>query len=162
MKHRSTPPFHIRRASVRDRVVLVDIWRRSAQATHTFLTAPEIAALHRDVEALGLERMDTWVLCAPSSLACGFLVMDGHDVAGLFIAPEWLRCGGGRLLLRHARSLAAPLTVAVNEPNRAALAFYLAEGFVLVGRSETDGAGRPYPLLHLAEPGGNKSISAEV
>ena len=37
----------------------------------------------------------------------------------------------------------------VNEQNPQALGFYLHEGFEVVGRSQTDGLGQPYPLLHL-------------
>ena len=37
----------------------------------------------------------------------------------------------------------------VNEQNVSAAGFYAHRGFEVVGRSETDEAGRPYPLLHL-------------
>ena len=39
--------------------------------------------------------------------------------------------------------------VDVNEQNVLAASFYLHRGFEVIGRSETDEAGRPYPLLHL-------------
>lgn len=147
----SSPEFRIRRATSADRDVLVDIWWRSALATHRFLATSELEALLPDVRAMRLENLDTWVLCDQGSTAIGFLVMNGRDVEALFIVPEWLRQGGGRLLLAHARALAGSLTVQVNEQNRDALKFYLAHGFAIVGRSETDSAGRPYPLLHLAQ-----------
>lgn len=52
--------------------------------------------------------------------------------------------------MAHAQSLASgALSVDVNEQNEAALRFYEALGFAVVGRSPTDGAGRPFPLLHL-------------
>jgi putative acetyltransferase len=146
-----SPDFRIRRASHADRELLVDIWWRSAQATHRFLAAKQLEALMPEVRAMHLEKLDTWVLCAPESNAIGFLVMNGRDVDALFIAPEWLRQGGGRLLLAHARALAGSLTVQVNEQNLDALKFYLAHGFAIVARSETDSGGRPYPLLHLAQ-----------
>ncbi|TMD66902.1 MAG: GNAT family N-acetyltransferase [Chloroflexi bacterium] len=40
-------------------------------------------------------------------------------------------------------------TVDVNEQNDQALGFYLRMGFVVVGRSELDSNGKPYPLLHM-------------
>ncbi|MGY0625916.1 MAG: GNAT family N-acetyltransferase, partial [Paraglaciecola chathamensis] len=40
--------------------------------------------------------------------------------------------------------------VDVNEQNPKALGFYQRIGFKVVGRSELDGQGKPYPLLHLA------------
>lgn len=41
------------------------------------------------------------------------------------------------------------LTVDVNEQNAGAHAFYKKYGFVQTGRSELDGAGKPYPLIHM-------------
>jgi putative acetyltransferase len=41
--------------------------------------------------------------------------------------------------------------VDVNEQNEAARRFYEACGFEVAGRSETDSAGRPFPLLHMRE-----------
>jgi len=144
--------FSIRRAEPGDREALNDIWWRSAFATHGFLSESELEALRPEVRALGLESLDTWVLCA-SERAVGFLVMSGREVDALFIAPEWLRRGGGGQLLRHARAVsgAEALTVQVNELNVDALRFYLASGFAVVGRTDTDQAGRPYPLLQMAE-----------
>ena len=77
--------------------------------------------------------------------------MDDTRVEALFIHPEWLRRGGGSLLIDHARRLYGKLKVDVNEPNIPALRFYLARGFSIVGRSATDSAGRPFPLLHLSQ-----------
>lgn len=39
----------------------------------------------------------------------------------------------------------------VNEHSPRAVSFYLANGFVIHSRSETDGQGNPFPLLHLIE-----------
>jgi len=143
--------FSIRRAASDDRERLVDIWWQSARATHRFLSTPELEALLPEVRNLRLETLPTWVLCAPDSEAIGFLVMDGRAVDALFILPQWLRRGGGRRLLRHARLIAGPLTVEVNEQNVDAVEFYLAQGFEIVRRTPTDRAGRPYPLLCLEE-----------
>lgn len=49
--------------------------------------------------------------------------------------------------------------VDVNEQNDKALGFYLRMGFRIIGRNETDGMGKPYPILHLQLPeaeNGNK------
>jgi putative acetyltransferase len=147
----SPSPFHIRRAVSDDRERLIDIWWRSASATHRFLSRPQLEALLPEVRALQLETLDTWVLCTSPESAVGFLVMNGRAVEALFIAPEWLRRGGGSRLLRHARELAGPLTVEVNEQNTDAVAFYLAQRFEVVRRSPADSAGRPYPMLYLQE-----------
>jgi len=153
----SPTSFSIRRAMPDDRERLVDIWWRSASATHQFLSKPQLEALLPEVTALGLEALDTWVLCATPETVVGFLVMDGRAVDALFIAPEWLRRGGGSLLLEQARRVARPLTVEVNEQNTAALEFYRAQGFEIMRRSPVDSAGRPYPLLYLEESPGDKN-----
>jgi putative acetyltransferase len=79
----------------------------------------------------------------------GFMGMDGNKMDALFLAPEFQRCGGGRLLVQHAQSLYGELTVDVNEQNSAAHHFYERCGFVVEGRSELDSTGRPFPLLHM-------------
>lgn len=53
-------------------------------------------------------------------------------------------------LLAHAISEHGVTKVDVNEQNVSAAGFYAHRGFEVVGRSETDEAGRPYPLLHLS------------
>ncbi len=144
--------FSTRRPAAAEGAVLFDIWWRSVSATHTFLSRNDLRQLAPAVRTLKLETLDTWVLCEEAS-PVGFIVMSGAHVEALFLAPERLRCGGGSVLIRHARSLRGPLSVDVNEQNVRALKFYLARGFCVVTRSETDHDGRPFPLLHLAEPG---------
>jgi putative acetyltransferase len=41
------------------------------------------------------------------------------------------------------------MTVDVNEQNEQAVGFYLKMGFQVEGRSDEDGFGKPYPLLHM-------------
>lgn len=98
-----------------------------------------------------LPGLEVWVLCGESSVSIGFMGLDGDRLEALFIAPDSVRQGGGRLMLEYARALKGPLRVDVNEQNTRAVAFYLANGFVVAGRSPTDGQGRPFPLLHLVE-----------
>lgn len=147
----STFAMHIRRAHTSDTEALVALWHRSVMATHAFLTLNDmerLAPVVRDEVVGGLE---VWIL-EEDTTPIGFLALHGAFVEALFMDPAHMRKGGGRILLGHARSLKGPLTVDVNEQNPQALRFYLAEGFYVAGRSELDGAGRPFPLLHLREP----------
>jgi putative acetyltransferase len=105
-----------------------------------------------------LPALELWVLSADDGAPIGFLGIDGAAIEALFIAPEHLRRGGGRLMIEHARRLARErshpaLTVDVNEQNPEAVRFYEACGFTVTGRSPVDAAGRPYPLLHLRDNG---------
>ncbi len=79
----------------------------------------------------------------------GFMGLRGGEMESLFLTPEFQRRGAGRRMVRHAQELYGELTTEVNEQNDAARRFYEACGFVVTGRSELDGQGRPYPLLHM-------------
>ncbi len=142
--------MQIRRATVPDRDVLLDVWLRSVQATHAFLSEDEIQSLvPRVKEYLVSDRTDFWVLCSENGSVMGFMGLYGNKMESLFLAPEFHRRGGGRMLVRHARSLLGEITVDVNEQNTDARRFYEACGFVVEGRSEVDDMGRPFPLLHM-------------
>ena len=141
----------IRQALPDDRNVLLDIWLRSVRATHTFLTEEDIQSLLPLVRDAALVELELWVLCSDAGLPIGFLGLSRAKVEALFLAPEHRGRGGGRMLLDHARRLKGPLTVDVNEQNPEAVRFYEACGFAVVGRSELDDQGRPFPLLHLRE-----------
>lgn len=68
----------------------------------------------------------------------------------LFVHADTRGRGVGRALLDHAVRELGVRTVDVNEQNEQAVGFYAHSGFTVTARSETDGEGRPYPLLHLA------------
>lgn len=141
----------IRKVKPNDYAQLLDIWLRSVRATHTFLTEDDIQSLLPLVRDEALPQLELWVLCSDTDMPIGFMGLAGAKVEALFIAPEWCRQGGGRLLLDQARRLKGKLAIDVNEQNPEALRFYLANGFKEIGRSEVDDSGRPFPLIRLAE-----------
>lgn len=137
-----------------DRARLLDVWLHSVRATHAFLREQDIQDLLpvvRDL-VLGGEALELWVLEFVPGEPAAFMGLAGAALEALFVDPVHFRKGAGKLLLAHARALKGPLTVDVNEQNPQGLAFYLQNGFVRVGRSERDSAGRPFPILHLRVP----------
>ena len=84
-----------------------------------------------------------------SGRAVGFAGTADGDLAMLFIDADARGQHVGGTLLDHVVSTQGVRTVDVNEQNDQAVGFYLHKGFVVTGRSELDGDGRPYPLLHL-------------
>jgi putative acetyltransferase len=121
------------------------------RATHEFLSEEDIGLLLPVVRDHALNQLELWVLCDAADEPIGFMGLDGHRVEALFISPAHARRGGGTLLLAHARTLKGALEVSVNEQNPLAVAFYLASGFVIGGRSPLDAQGKPFPLLHLVD-----------
>jgi putative acetyltransferase len=141
--------MQIRPAQPQDLDLLLDIWLRSVRATHRFLSEADIQQLLPGVRDVALAELEVWVLTAADHAPIGFLGMSEHKIEALFLAPEFLRRGGGRLLVEHASVRHPTLLVDVNEQNPEARRFYGALGFVIEGRSQLDGHGRPFPLLHM-------------
>ena len=140
----------IRRAQPTDREHLLALWERSVRATHHFLTENDITGLRPLVaEELSSDAIDWWV-AESDDVVIGFLGFANDTIEALFIGPDQHGRGAGTALVEHAQQLAAStLKVDVNEQNDAAVKFYETRGFVVVGRSPTDGGGRPFPLLHM-------------
>ncbi|MCO6435550.1 MAG: GNAT family N-acetyltransferase [Phycisphaerae bacterium] len=148
----------IRRTVPQDRDILFDIWLRSVRATHDFVSEEHIQSFIPKVrEHLLSTEHEFWVLCDDEGTIMGFMGISGSNIDTLFLAPEHFRRGGGRALLEHAMSICgSQLTLDVNEQNVGARRFYEACGFVVERRSELDGNGLPYPLLHMRLTGGDR------
>ncbi|TWU17743.1 putative N-acetyltransferase YjaB [Novipirellula galeiformis] len=143
--------MQIRQAVSDDHDVLLDIWLRSVRATHTFLSEDDIQFFLPLVRDQALVELELWVLVAEDDAAIGFMGLAGNQLEALFLAPEQRRRGGGRLLVQHAQQRKGLLSVDVNEQNPMAKRFYESCGFVVVGRSECDGSGKPFPLLQMRQ-----------
>ncbi|AXN44946.1 acetyltransferase [Mycobacterium marinum] len=127
---------------------LVQIWRGAVEATHHFLTADDIDFYETKLanEYLGLVEL---TVAVAENLPVGFSGIADGKLEMLFIDQQFRRRGAGSALLRAALAAIPDLLVDVNEQNPQAVGFYHRHGFVTFGRSETDGDGRPFPLLHL-------------
>lgn len=128
--------------------VLVAIWRGAVDATHDFLADAD----RDEIEArLQSDYLPAVVLSVAErdGRPVGFSgVLDG-TLEMLFVAWTQRNRGIGSALLTHAITEYGVTKVDVNEQNVSAAEFYTHRGFEVVGRNETDEAGRPYPLLHL-------------
>ena len=143
--------MNIRKAVVEDHCVLLEIWLRSVRATHTFMSEEDIQFILPLVRDHALKELEVWVLVADEGSIMGFMGLSGNKMEALFLGPEFIRRGGGRLLVEHARKLKGALHLDVNEQNPQARQFYEALGFVVEGRSELDPSGQPFPILHMRE-----------
>ncbi|MEV3964046.1 GNAT family N-acetyltransferase [Nocardia sp. NPDC050193] len=127
---------------------LVDVWRSAVLATHHFLAEADRV----DIES---RLIDTYfpqvrlTIMDVDGLAIAFSGTAGDSLEMLFVAADSRGRGAGSELLAHAVQEQGIRRVDVNEQNEQAVRFYARRGFVVVGRSEHDEAGRPYPLLHM-------------
>lgn len=140
----------IRRAKPSDSDRLLAVWEASVRATHHFLSDDDVRSLLPVVRDQVLPALELWAL-VDKELVIGFAGLSGDKLEALFLDPDHSGKGGGRMLVEHSRRLKGPLTVDVNEQNPGARRFYETLGFEVVGRSETDGQGRPFPILHMRE-----------
>jgi Acetyltransferases len=129
---------------------LIDIWYRAVKLTHTFLTDEDINFYHQMLQSGALKQVEIWLELTENKEPSGFIGLDGTKIEMLFVDPDYHKMGIGSRLIKHAETIkGSHLQVDVNEQNDAAYAFYKGLGFVRIGRSELDGSGRPFPLLHL-------------
>jgi putative acetyltransferase len=150
---------------------LVVIWEKAVRATHLFLSEERILYYKDLVRHSYLQAVELVLAYDEAGSVTGFMGLlppagacaesggagdraktRPAKVAMLFVDPGRHGEGTGRALLRFAEERYGALDVDVNEQNPGACRFYEKCGFSRVGRSERDGEGLPYPLLHLHRP----------
>jgi len=136
--------YTLRTSRPEDGAALVDLWRRSVDATHHFLSVQDRKAI--DAEVCGfLPHAPVTVAVDENDKPRGFMLIDGTHMEALFIDPDVRGTGIGRQLLQHGLSLHGALTTDVNMQNSQAVGFYQRMGFVETGRSEEDSQGGLIP-----------------
>lgn len=138
----------LRPSTPADGARVLQIWRDAVDATHQFLSREDRLAINAEVAAF-LPSAPLELAVDQDNQAIGFMLLDGSHMEALFVAPAHHGAGVGRRLVESALTRHPTLTTDVNEQNLAATAFYERLGFARYGRSERDGQGRAYPLVHL-------------
>jgi putative acetyltransferase len=128
---------------------LTRVWEASVRATHDFLPDSYIELLKDLVLTRYLDAV--MLICTKDSRQriTGFAGVAAGKIEMLFIDPDHRGKGLGKQLLRYALEHLNADELDVNEQNPQALGFYIKQGFEVIGRSEHDGMGQPYPLLHM-------------
>lgn len=136
---------HVRES---DFAEIVDVWEASVRATHHFIIEEDIRFYKSLITYKYLKQAG--LLCwRENGRISGFLGINADYVDMLFIHPESRGKGIGKKLLLHAINELKARKVDVNEQNEQAIGFYEKFGFKTARRSELDGMGMPYPLLHM-------------
>lgn len=131
----------------------LEVWESSVRATHDFLTEAEIQSLKPLVHTECMMKISLFCMRDEMDEVIGFVGVDVPKIEALFIDPAWRGKGVGRKLVEYAIKEMDAELVDVNEQNEQALGFYEHLGFEVAHRSDVDGFGKPYPLLHLKLPG---------
>lgn len=128
---------------------LLQVWERSVQASHDFLSASEIEQIKCYVPQALAEVPHLLVVVDEVGRPLGFMGIADTSLEMLFLAPEARGQGIGRRLLQYGIAHHGVNTLTVNEQNPQARGFYEHMGFVVERRSELDEQGNPYPLLYM-------------
>lgn len=126
---------------------LIEIWESAVLNTHDFLKEEDFLCFKKQlpvyfqyVTLLGFEQAGDLV---------GFMGIADGNLEMLFVDNDCRGAGIGKQLIAYAVANLQVTKVDVNEQNIQAVGFYEYMGFNIVGRSELDGEGKDYPILHM-------------
>ena len=129
---------------------LLDLWEASVRATHHFLKEENILFFKQTIhEHKYFELVELTCIRSENDSILGFSGIIDDSLEMLFIHPDAIGKGIGKALLKHVIETKKIYKVDVNEQNARAVDFYLHHGFKVISRSELDGTGKPFPILHL-------------
>ena len=136
----------IRIAVENDYPVLIDVWEQSVRATHHFLPEDYLQEIKLMLPAI-FPSVPIYVFVDEAKQVLGFTGVADGKIEMLFLQPEARGKGIGKTLLHYSMHILGADELDVNEQNEQAVEFYKYMGFVVINRKETDGLGRPFPLL---------------
>lgn len=149
-------PYLIESVAPSDFEEITAVWEASVRATHHFLKEEDIQYFRPLILNKYLYAVRLFCVRDTQGRIAGFLGTSDDKVEMLFMHPDYKGKGIGKVLLTYAVEALGLRKVDVNEQNEGAVGFYRHYGFEVVGRSELDGTGKPYPILHM-ELGGQKA-----
>ncbi|MEP6950324.1 MAG: GNAT family N-acetyltransferase [Ginsengibacter sp.] len=146
----ATPTYHIDFPQPADFSRLLTVWEASVRATHHFVPEEKIKLLKTLIQEQELfQKSELFCVRDLVGEVAGFAGVAGDSLDMLFLDPSIIGTGAGKTLIRYAIDVKGITRVDVNEQNDQARGFYEHFGFKVIGRSETDDNGQPFPLLHM-------------
>lgn len=139
----------IRRATPADYLEMVQIWESAVRATHDFLKQEDFDHIKALLPEAFFPQVDTYLLLNDEDMPVAFLGVHADSLEMLFVSDAVRGKGIGKYLVNYAIADLNIRKVDVNEQNGQAVGFYERMGFKVSGRSEKDGMGKPYPILHM-------------
>ena len=136
------------KASEKDYPEIIELWELSVRATHHFLPEEYLQHIKTLLPSI-MPTVQLFILRDDAGMLSGFLGVAENKIEMLFIHPHNRGRGAGRLLTEFAIAHLQINSVDVNEQNEQAVGFYERMGFTVSDRTNTDGLGRPFPLLQM-------------
>lgn len=133
----------------KDFLEILNVWEKSVRDTHHFLQEEDIQLYKKLIFDEYLKAVNLICIRNQDNQILGFLGTDDDKIEMLFIHPDNRGQGIGKKLLEYAIHNLKTDKVDVNEQNEQAIGFYEKAGFKVIDRSELDGMGKAYPLLHM-------------
>ncbi|WP_416305359.1 GNAT family N-acetyltransferase [Neptunicella sp. SCSIO 80796] len=132
-----------------DYAELLNVWENSVRATHNFISDADITFFKPIIITQAFPAVTLACTRDERENILGFVGIDKQKVEMLFVLDQARGTGVGKALLQYALTLYKVNSVDVNEQNPQAVGFYQHMGFNIVSRSDTDGMGKPFPILHM-------------
>ena len=137
----------IRKIKVTDYPRLMEIWESAVLSTHDFLQEEDflyykerLPVYFQYVNLFGFEQ---------EGILIGFMGIAEGNLEMLFIDNKYRGAGIGKKLITYAIDNLQVTKVDVNEQNVQAVGFYEYMGFNIYKRSNLDGEGKEYLILHM-------------
>lgn len=141
-------PHQIRLAQPKDYPRIMEIWESSVKATHDFLKEEDFKYFKKVIPKDYLPHLEVFLIVGNDE-AKGFAAVAEGNLEMLFIHNDSRGKGYGKKLYQFMKDTTGLTKVDVNEQNSQAISFYEKLGFKSTGRSEKDGSGKDYPLIHM-------------
>ncbi len=137
-----------RLATIEDYPRIMEIWESAVSATHHFLSEEDFIHFKQVIPTDYLPNLEVFLLIE-NEIPIGFSAAAEGNLEMLFIHNDFRGKKYGKRLFQFMKASCAVDKVDVNEQNIQAIGFYEKLGFREIGRSEQDGSGKNYPIIHM-------------
>lgn len=140
---------YIRLAHAEDYPRIMEVWESSVLATHDFLSKEDFMYFKEVIPRDYLPNLEVYLIEDDQEVK-GFAAVAEGNLEMLFIHNDTRGKGYGKELYTFMKEKTGLTKVDVNEQNPQAIGFYEKMGFRQIGRSEKDGSGKEYPMIHMS------------